>query len=765
MAADAEPFGKETPRIALLGQKDALNFALYQLVQARRSQPIEVLVLTPNDQPAVPCCADAAAICASLGYEHRVASKNYMVLEAIQKFRPHLLAAPSDCSGSGQAEARKILSLGTVGACRGYGKSLRPLSARSASCHGASTTDLRSVRCAVRMDLELLRSRSGGDRVAFDLLKRWISNAFLREVRDTAPAGCPWQSLTRALEESRRRRWREARSEGTDLELDPITEADLRKSLVHAYKELLPELFQPFPQIFLWPMPESVLRVVAEAKLKDELSIFQLGHFPDTGEVLEHWKWYLFCLTFESREFTSNGVHWDKHPDLAYPCIVRVPLDFVDLQILARIFKVQITVSRMGREALRLLPSEEDGCEEIVHLVMHGGLWAPVLGSRPPLREVDFVGAVVQLGHDLHCFEAFAEKTACILDFDEVQDFCRACVGRHIIPVQRERICKIVACDGTQHHPRYRIPQVELIRRESRRQRASLDGPGPGDAPSFHGIPDGSLEFQVLLDLVTQLVCERLCATRWKIEGEPPAKLDDYARYLDKLAYLAPLPPVEIIEMQLTQPYLQRMKGSSSEDIAPGRRSVEEVVQMLEPSNGPSTVWIQCPSSFRPLASQRNNLLSCEAGDWIGLTGLGREYPDGSRLLLAKPAGLKGVPRWILSDVISRFAVREEFAPSPSWPYPQEFLTLKNGDLVQVTDRPNGQWQGWARGKLWKSHGDQEPVLQEGLFPLHCGQPELWVKSWLKERSEASSPLKVHEDESGSAPYPPRPYSYGHVRR
>ena len=26
----------------------------------------------------------------------------------------------------------------------------------------------------------------------------------------------------------------------------------------------------------------------------------------------------------------------------------------------------------------------------------------------------------------------------------------------------------------------------------------------------------------------------------------------------------------------------------------------------------------------------------------------------------------------------------------------QEFLTLKNGDLVQVTDRPNGQWQGPA---------------------------------------------------------------------
>lgn len=302
------------------------------------------------------------------------------------------------------------------------------------------------------------------------------------------------------------------------------------------------------------------------------------------------------------------------------------------------------------------------------------------------------------------------------------------------------------------------------MRRESRRLRAALDGPGPGDAPSFHGIPDGSLEFQVLLDLVTQLVCERLCTTRWKIEGEPPAKLDDYARYLDKLAQFAPLPPVEVFELQLTQPYLQRMKGSSSEDIAEGRRSLEEVVQMLEPSKGPSTVWIQCPSSFRPLASQRNNLLSCEVGDWIGLMGLGREYPDGSRLLLAKPAGLKGVPLWILSDVVSRFSVREEFAPAPDWPYPQEFLTLKNGDLVQVTDRPNGKWQGWARGKLWKSHGSQEPVLQEGLFPLHCGQPELWVKSWLKERPEVSSP-KVREDESDSAPYHPRPYSHGHVKR
>ncbi|CAE7338112.1 mask [Symbiodinium pilosum] len=590
------------------------------------------------------------------------------------------------------------------------------------------------------MNLPLLRSRAfAGDRVGFDLLKRWISNAFMREVRDTSPVGCPWQSLISALEESRRRRWREARAEGEMLELDPITEADIRTALVHAYQD----------------MPPAAHRAVAEAKLKDELSIFQMAHFPDADAVIRHWKWYLHCLTFESHEFTSDGTCWDKFPDLDDPCIVRMPLDCVDLQILARIFKVQITVSRLGREALRLLPSEEDGCEDVIHLIMHAGLWAALLSSRAPIPEADIVGAVVKLSNDLSCFQDFANKTACILSYDEVQDFCTACVGRYVIPVQRDGICRIIACDESRHHPRYRTREIDVRSREIRRSRAHLDGPGPGDAPSFFGIPDGSLEFQVLLDLVTQMACERLLATRSHLKGEVPVKPDRYARYLARLEDLAPLPSnVEVKRVQLEQPYIQRTKGScGSEEIISGRRSLEEVVQMLD--KGSTTVWILCPCTFTPPVSQRNSLLSCQYGAYIGLISNGREFSDGSKLFLAKPAGVRGahMPRWVSSDVICQFSVKEEFAPSSEWPYPQEFLSLSVGDLLLITDRATGKWEGWARGRLWKSHGSQE-----GLFPLHCVKPELYVKSWYKEGSERESQEQPEpEDEPEAAPvYPPR---------
>ena len=47
-----------------------------------------------------------------------------------------------------------------------------------------------------------------------------------------------------------------------------------------------------------------------------------------------------------------------------------------------------------------------------------------------------------------HCFEAFAEKTACILDFDEVQDFCRACVGRR-------RVCLRGCAENLLGHDRW----------------------------------------------------------------------------------------------------------------------------------------------------------------------------------------------------------------------------------------------------------------------------------------------------------------------
>eukprot|EP00435_Cladocopium_sp_Y103_P039361 s1024_g10.t1 len=83
----------EAARILIIGQKDAMIFSLYQLAELRRCRDMEVLVLTPDEKPTVPPSADVGAICEALGYEHRVASSNSILLEAVQSLRPQLLAS------------------------------------------------------------------------------------------------------------------------------------------------------------------------------------------------------------------------------------------------------------------------------------------------------------------------------------------------------------------------------------------------------------------------------------------------------------------------------------------------------------------------------------------------------------------------------------------------------------------------------------------------------------------------------------------------
>ncbi|CAJ1458989.1 unnamed protein product [Effrenium voratum] len=89
----ADPMA-EPLRVAILGQKDAMIFCLFQLVQVRRTRSLEVLVLSPKEQ-TVPPSADVAAVCSTLGYQHCVARTNAMVLESIQQFKPSLLARRS----------------------------------------------------------------------------------------------------------------------------------------------------------------------------------------------------------------------------------------------------------------------------------------------------------------------------------------------------------------------------------------------------------------------------------------------------------------------------------------------------------------------------------------------------------------------------------------------------------------------------------------------------------------------------------------------
>eukprot|EP00439_Symbiodinium_sp_Y106_P063214 s446_g9.t1 len=124
---------------------------------------------------------------------------------------------------------------------------------------------------------------------------------------------------------------------------------------------------------------EEELRKTAlfTAKLEDETSIFRLLYHPDIGSIREHWKWYTHCLLHPSSYFT-NGTEFRNPPD---PCVVRLPLDFVDLQMLSNKYKVRINIFRYSDE-IRFTPCGADDDDlPRVHLVYHQGLWADSLAA------------------------------------------------------------------------------------------------------------------------------------------------------------------------------------------------------------------------------------------------------------------------------------------------------------------------------------------------------------------------------------------------
>ena len=110
------------------------------------------------------------------------------------------------------------------------------------------------------------------------------------------------------------------------------------------------------------------LRFVAEAKLQCELSFFKHAGYLEVEETLQHWKWYLYCLTFDSHSFTENSLKgWSVVPrtPLKGAFVVRLPLDSVDLAIFAQLLDVQILLFQLFQPAPRF------GAGEALHLLTH----------------------------------------------------------------------------------------------------------------------------------------------------------------------------------------------------------------------------------------------------------------------------------------------------------------------------------------------------------------------------------------------------------
>lgn len=346
--------------------------------------------------------------------------------------------------------------------------------------------------------MELSNINAKDANIITDLLKTWVSDACCREVRESNPPGCPWQSLAFAFQESSRqkRRNHEAScSSGTrdhtkDIHL--ITEKQIRERLIHIYRAQTPE----------------IIYSIVEAKLADPLSLFSLAKYKSVSSAMKNWEWYLYCLTFDPNDFVQNNA-WGRTPQKDMQA-VRIPMDFVDLQLISTAYNAQITVSMIDRPSMRFVPLGTDprhvaSFQHALHLLVHQGHWASLVWPRPMEAELcPLLGSIVELTNEASKLpkglESFRGKVACVVDFNQTEESYVVTFGRQTISVDRAAVRRILA-----PNPCFKgltLTPAEEGRMLRRKQYDHSSGPGPGCAPSFKGIPDGSFEFQLLFELV-----------------------------------------------------------------------------------------------------------------------------------------------------------------------------------------------------------------------------------------------------------------------
>ena len=551
------------------------------------------------------------------------------------------------------------------------------------------------------MELRSIEPKDPG--IIFDLLKGWISDSFHRRIKDSTPPGCPWQALASALQESI---WQQCRNRSSSDGLDAekrYTELDVREGLVNIYMR----------------QTEGVRRAIAQAKLEDPLSIFSLGRYQNAQEVMDHWDWYLSCLCGAQEELE----------------VMRMPLDFVDLKFLSMYYRARITVSRFSTETIRFLPDGANECSHFLHLMMHAGLWASLLGPRlPEFDKGKVLGAVVELANNLQdALEAFAGRSACIVSFDADKQCYMACVGQNLFPVERAQIKRIWchhsdAETGTDAWSGWQANLQGEIRRGRERERRKLFdtnwGPGPGQAPVLRGIPDGAFEFQLLFELVGKEAQKRLQATR-----------DELAGRAGRQKQYAPTSRFSALPELSRQSAASQSTPLPSSNLFAGLVKLTEAVKKLKDQH---YIWAICPNTVKPPADFAADLLDCNAYDELRLAGVhGDLNVAGTVYLLAAKASEVNtsgcalrrrtdgdVDKWISSDSACIWIANHDHKPDPAWG--ERFIELKANDKVVMTKRETGSWEGWATGFV-RNHNSQGSSYRLGYFPISFVTPHIWL--------------------------------------
>ena len=123
--------------------------------------------------------------------------------------------------------------------------------------------------------------------------------------------------------------------------------------------------------------------------------------------VLEHWNWYLYCLTFCSQSFSDQRRWANTIEQPVGIFVVRMQLDPVDLYFLAKLLRLRILLLQFCEKALQF---GDNGVT--LHLVTYGGMWAPLLSTKLWLQEkADLSGSIVQIDSSLKgSFGPFCRK-------------------------------------------------------------------------------------------------------------------------------------------------------------------------------------------------------------------------------------------------------------------------------------------------------------------------------------------------------------------
>eukprot|EP00913_Durusdinium_trenchii_P027195 g25515.t2 len=175
-----------------------------------------------------------------------------------------------------------------------------------------------------------------------------------------------------------------------------------------------------------------------------------------------------------------------------------------EARVLASFFCTGIVVSKLDSCALKFLPGSGRAPKAAIHLLNHKSLWAPMLGKKPTTNELH--GQLVQLqALEGGPFHDFTNKAGLVVRDQSQQLFYKVNVGQHHLPIEPHQL----------HVIRDQI--APMFERSSSSTRGWQLGSPLGHAPSFRGIPDGSVEFQILLELVGDMLSNYLTQSREEI--------------------------------------------------------------------------------------------------------------------------------------------------------------------------------------------------------------------------------------------------------